>query len=162
MPPPQGDYWAVPEGTIGNLVNLFTAGGSYAEWHVVQDSKKPNAAALGPYDTYNAAEAVAQGFNKNPKSPAQNVANAIGLGGTTGLANKLQEPNLWVRVGEFVIGGMILYLGIKGLSAPAGAVVAAPVKGAASRLNKQALQSGSKKTVKKTVKKAAKKAVVVP
>jgi len=155
-----GDYWAVPEGTIGNLVNLFTAGGSYAEWHVVQDSKRPNKAALGPYDNYNAAEAVAQNFNKNPASPAQNAADAIGLGGTTGLANKLQSPNLWVRVAEFLVGGMILYLGVKGLSAPAGQVIAAPVKGAANKLNSQALKSGTKKTTRKTVRKAAERAAV--
>jgi hypothetical protein len=152
-----GDYWAVPEGTIGNLVNLFTAGGSYAQWHVVQDAKRPNNAAIGPFATYADADSVAQGFNKNPKSPAQNAANAIGLGGTTGLANKLQEPNLWVRVGEFLIGGMILYLGIKGLSAPAGQAVAAPVKGAARSLNNRAV---AKSTTKKTVKKAVERAAV--
>jgi hypothetical protein len=160
MPSTAGDYWAVPEGTIGNIVNLFSAGGSYAQWHVVQDSKRPNSSALGPYDTYNAAEAVAQNFNKNPASPAQNVADAIGLGGTTGLANKLQSPDLWVRVAEFLVGGMILYLGVKGLSAPAGQVLAAPVKGAARKVNNQALKSGTKKTVKKTVKRAAETAAV--
>jgi hypothetical protein len=154
----KGDYWAVPEGTIGNLVNQFSdAGGSYAQWHVVQDSKRPNKAAIGPFDTYNAAEAVAQNFNKNPKSPVQNVANAIGLGGATGLANKLQEPNLWVRVAEFMIGSMILYLGIKGLSAPAGQAVAAPVKAAARGINNKAV---AKSITKKAVtKKAVKRAV---
>jgi hypothetical protein len=154
-----GDYWAVPEGLVGNVVNWLSAGGSFAQWHVVQDVKKPNNAALGPYDTYAEANTVAQDFNKNPASPAQNAADAIGLGGTTGLANKLQEPNLWVRVGEFLIGGMILYLGIKGLSAPAGQAVAAPVKGAARSLNNRAV---AKSTTKKTVKKAVERAAVTP
>jgi hypothetical protein len=129
MPTGQGDYWAVPEGTIGNLVNLFTAGGSYAQWHVVQDSKQPNKAAIGPYATYADANAVAQGFNKNPKSPAQNAADAIGLGGTTGLANKLQSPNLWTRVAEFAVGGMLLYIGIRALAGQApGQTVSATAK----------------------------------
>jgi hypothetical protein len=160
MPPPQGDYWAVPEGTIGNLVNLFTAGGSYAQWHVVQDTKQPNKAAIGPYNTYAEANTVAQGFNKNPASPAQNAANAVGLGGTTELANKLQDPNLWVRVGEFLIGGMILYLGIKGLSAPAGQAVAAPVKKAASTA--KTLKPYKSTPIRSTTKKVAKKVVVTP
>lgn len=56
------------------------------------------------------------------------------VGGLEGIGDffaRLTEANTWLRVGEFAVGGILLYIGLKGLFPNAVSTVTAPVKKAA-------------------------------
>src|SRR6185437_3601210 len=70
----------------------------------------------------------------NPVSDAQNAltnSNANPLTDLNDLAHRLTEPHTWLRVGEFVIGGILVYIGIREAFPTQVAAVTAPVKSAA-------------------------------
>lgn len=78
----------------------------------------------GPYSTRAAAKAVADKYNKShvytipsPGNPLSGI-NAIG-----DFFNRLTQAQTWIRVGEVVAGGLLLYLGLKAVVTPAGANV---------------------------------------
>jgi hypothetical protein len=71
-------------------------------------------------------------FSPNPlKDPGQSGTDPLGIDAIGGFFNRLTEPNTWLRVGEFAIGGIILYVGLKAMFPTAvGGVGKAVKKGA--------------------------------
>jgi len=60
---------------------------------------------------------------------ASNIASDIpgldtGLGGISDFFSRLSDPNTWIRVAEFLGGGLVLYVGIKALTTPGSQPVA--------------------------------------
>jgi hypothetical protein len=103
---------------------------------------------LGPYNWANAQAAVAGakiGASEAPpgtnaigtaEGAASGVANLGGLAAIGDFFNRLTQGNTWLRVGEVVVGVLILYIGLKATTAqtPVGNAVksaTAPVKKAA-------------------------------
>lgn len=72
---------------------------------------------------------------KNPLHGITNtVGSAPGLGGIAAIGDffaRLTEPNTWVRIGEFVAGVILIYVGVKAMFPDAVKSVTAPVRGAA-------------------------------
>lgn len=54
----------------------------------------------------------------NPTSVAEGAGTAASAGES--LAEKLMSGALWTRVAEFIVGGLLLYLGLKAVVTPAG------------------------------------------
>jgi hypothetical protein len=109
---------------------LGLASAQTTAWHVVlvTGAAKVYAleqAGLTAYTSKAAATAAAgqQNINVNPKASANACQRptSTGLSGDAGwisyLACIVTSPQLYVRLAEGLVGGMILYLGIKGLSA---------------------------------------------
>lgn len=114
-------WWVVPEGFLGKLVNaLSNRGVTFNLWTVKQSSTKPTGAVAGPFSTQAQALQVAAKFNANPSNvpTLPNVASqsaTSALGGLNDLASRLEESQTWVRVGEAVVGGLLIYVGAKSL-----------------------------------------------
>jgi hypothetical protein len=80
-------------------------------------------------------KAAAQAFLKN--NPVRKVTHAVGaptLGGIQAigdLAARLTEGNTWIRIGEFVAGAILIYVGFKAMFPEVVNSVTAPAKTAA-------------------------------
>lgn len=63
------------------------------------------------------AEAKVPGLGEviNPLAGAEaNTYNAAGgVSGVTDFLSRLDQPNLWIRVGEFAVGMILLYVGLR-------------------------------------------------
>jgi hypothetical protein len=98
------------------------------------------------------AQAGANKYNRNPgkaggvdapgAAPGINAPNPFGTNPLSGiaaigdLANRLTQPNTWVRVGEFLAGGILLVIGVN-------AMTKGPVQSATSGT----IRSGAKKAI---------------
>jgi len=79
------------------------------------------------------APAVGAAANTLPNVPA--VTNPLDyLKDIGNVFDKLTDPHLWLRVGEFIAGGLLLYLGLK--SAMSGTAVASGTRQATSTAKK--------------------------
>lgn len=91
--------------------------GPPAVFTVKESVNKPTGAAAGPYSTQAEAQARANQLNgvaakTNPlTSPVTNPLTGVNAIGD--LAHRLTESSTWIRVGEFVAGGMLLFVGAK-------------------------------------------------
>lgn len=91
--------------------------GPPALFTVKESTTRPSGAAAGPYSTQAEAQAKANSLNHtaasaNPlTSPATNPLTGVNAIGD--LATRLTKSETWVRVGEFLAGGMLLYVGAK-------------------------------------------------
>jgi hypothetical protein len=73
----------------------------------------------GPYATEAEAKKV-----QNPQPSPENPVPALsGLNAIGDFFARLTEASTWIRVGEVVAGGLLLYVGVKALVTPAGANV---------------------------------------
>jgi hypothetical protein len=81
----------------------------------------------GGFATKLQAQAAANKYARNPDqaggvdapgvAPSINAPNPIsGLAAIGDLANKLTQPQLWIRVGEFLAGGVLLVIGLNALT----------------------------------------------
>lgn len=86
---------------------------------------------FGPYGTQDEAQArladAHVGGEGSPSYQSQlgqtiqnNIPGASALSGIAGFASDLTNKNVWIRVGEFLAGGIILYVGLKAVATPAG------------------------------------------
>ena len=90
---------------------------------------------------YQQARSVGQqpgGPNANLANPGSDVAaagaetgNITGLNALGSLANKAGQRNLWLRVAEFMLGGMFVYVSAKAIFPGTTNAVAQPVRKAA-------------------------------
>jgi hypothetical protein len=111
-------WWVIPEGAIGQITNNFTfAGDASTLYTVKQSTTRPPGAKAGPFTTQAQAQAQADTLNASgraasvaasPGAVLGNPLNAIG-----DLAHRLTESQTWIRVGEFIAGGLLLYVGAK-------------------------------------------------
>lgn len=127
--------------TPGSLFPVVGAGGE-VEWWVVNQvtrpggprgpqatnyrvvsttggTRPPNAVA-GPFTTQQQAVQWQTGANTAGNSPGSaiggigsSIANSTGIGAIGDLAHRLTESSTWIRVGEFIAGGLLLYVGAK-------------------------------------------------
>ncbi len=106
------EWWVIPQGTAGVIINRLI--GPPALFTVVSATSRPRGAVAGPYSTKAEAQGKADSLNHtaasaNPlTSPVTNP-----LTGIEDLAHRLTESFTWVRVGEFIAGSMLLYVGAK-------------------------------------------------
>lgn len=92
---------------------------------------------------YQQAKSVGQepgGPNANLANPGSDVnaageeaGNVTGINAIGAFFNKAQQRNAWLRVAEFGIGGMLLYVGAKALFPGTIQTVTAPAKKAAKK-----------------------------
>jgi len=93
------------------------------------------------------AQAAANRYNANPNPMQRGGVNAPSILGGTGLnpltgiaaigdlANRLTQPHLWVRVGEFLAGGVLLIIGLN-------AMTKGPLRSAATETTKKGIAIG--------------------
>jgi hypothetical protein len=90
------------------------------------------------YPSYAAAKAFADSWNKVAKPTVGNpVAGALtGVDAIGDFFHRLSEANTWSRVGEVLLGGILVYAGVKALSS--GTVASGAAKAATSPVKKAA------------------------
>jgi hypothetical protein len=77
------------------------------------------------YTTWFSTQQAAQSFNATQHGFASGQVPGIsGLAAIGDFFARLTQANTWIRVGEFVAGGLILYVGLKALVSPPGQQVA--------------------------------------
>jgi hypothetical protein len=92
---------------------------------------------------YNANPGQAGGVNAPGVAPGINAPNPLGNNPLTGLNaigdffQRLSQPATWVRVGEFIAGGLLLYVALN-------AMTRGPARSEAVRTTKQVLNAGKK------------------
>lgn len=86
---------------------------------VVQSAGTPDREVSGPYSTKAEAESYltsANNYGNNPVSAAgqaaSDAANATGLGAIGDFFSKLGNANTWVRVGQVIVGVILLAVGV--------------------------------------------------
>ena len=135
------DWWVVPEGTLGQLVDtfslngishLFGALGNQAVWTVQQsDTKPPHSADEGPFSSQSQAQAAATALNEKegilsdiqqlsgsadqPSSPSQ-LDSIPGLSQIGNFFGTLTQANTWERVGMGILGVMLIGVGVAKLT----------------------------------------------
>jgi hypothetical protein len=113
-----GGYYILPEtGTIQRQTNpLLAAGLKASGW-------------AGPYPTMAAAHtAINSGLPQKIKSDAGSLTGVNAIGS---FFNKLGQRNTWLRAGEFVVGGLFVYVSVKAMFPGAVQTVTKPAKKAA-------------------------------
>lgn len=140
-----------PGAARGNTFPQWGAGGgnagSAAGWNVKEATNALQKQALIQQGYYNwfVSESAAKTFISS-ESSAYGSGQAPGLTGLAAIGDffaRLTEASTWIRVGEFVGGGLILYVGLKAVVAPEGANVGA-------RTVKQTATSATRKLAKLT------------
>ena len=111
--------------------------GSSSGWNVIvanNDLEKTNDLANG-YDTWFTSRSAASNFISNESSTAGsgNLPGLTGIDAIGDFFHRLTEGETWTRVGEVVLGVILLYAGVKALTGAGSATKAAssPVKKAA-------------------------------
>lgn len=131
-PHPGNDYYEFPPtGSIQRQANPFLAEALIAAgWN-------------GPFSFAQAQQLAQEGFQGQANkagSPTSGslITGALGVGNPlTGvnavgdLAQRLTQKSTWIRVGEFVAGGILIYVGVKAFFPSVVATATAPVKKAA-------------------------------
>jgi hypothetical protein len=78
----------------------------------------------GPYATESAAKAA-----QNPTAAPNPTTDALtGIDAVGSFADRLTEASTWLRVGEFAVGAILLYIGLKSMFPQAVASATAPLK----------------------------------
>jgi hypothetical protein len=121
------EWWIVPEGILGQIVNGFSNGPSTINTivHAVQASARPRSAVGGPFTTETEADAAATDHNNAISGPLpQQIAQKVpAVSGVTDFLTRLTEPSLWMRVFEGAVGGfLILAAANHMMSNPAGKI----------------------------------------
>ena len=110
-------WWVIPEGFLGQLQNAFTVGPALHVYTVKESVNKPTGAVAGPFTTRALAQAEATHLsNTSGLATPPNIAGAVAQGsipGVSDIAHRLTEQSTWIRVGEFVAGIILLYVGGK-------------------------------------------------
>lgn len=111
-------WWVIPEGFLGKLVNALGPGISLNLYTVKQSATQPPGAVAGPYPTQAQAQAKATALNQ----AGSNVATLpnIGAGAAQSAVSSVTQgiftqQTFWSRVGESVAGAILLYVGAKAL-----------------------------------------------
>lgn len=137
-----GQWWIVREGTLGQIVSSFAPSQFFdlsVQWTVKQSATRPNASAKGPYPSQAAARQAADQLNSQESglgpaaaAAAKAAASAAATAtGTTGLVSRLEQGSTWVRVGEVLLGVLLIGIGLAHLTGAQNliskAVKAAPI-----------------------------------
>lgn len=112
-------WWIVREGTLGQIVSSFDPGqitDLSVQYHVVQDAKKPNSSALGPYPTRSAAQAAADAQNAGQSglAPAAAAAAKAAVSSASPIGGLFQGA-IWLRVAEVAIGVILIGIGLNAM-----------------------------------------------
>jgi hypothetical protein len=111
-------WWVIPEGGLGQLVNNFTFAGDAKNIYTVKESTtRPSGAVGNPFSTQAEAQTRADQLNAGAraKTAALNpIGNPLtGVNAIGDLATRLTKSETWIRVGEFLAGAMLLFIGVK-------------------------------------------------
>jgi preprotein translocase subunit SecF len=129
-----GQWFVVPQVPAGNALAVH-----YAVKEATPDSaayQQWQAAGYVETVTQAQAQAVAAKLNKDvAKQTAvpglDNLHPLTGIDAVGDFFSRLTEPNTWLRIGEFAIGGILLYVALKAMFPGAVSSVTGPVKTAA-------------------------------
>lgn len=112
------NWWVVPEGFLGQLQTAFTVGPVLHIYTPKQSTLKPPGAVAGPFATQAEAQAKADELNKSGVATPGNIAKQAASSALTSL-NPLApvfQANIWMRVGEFIIGIVLIGVGLAKLT----------------------------------------------
>lgn len=113
------EWWVVPEGFVGQLVSGFSLQGPALHLYTIkQSSSKPPGAVAGPFSSQSEAETQAVSLNKGGVATPGNIAKQAVSSALTS-ANPFAgfyQQNLWLRVGEFVLGVILIGVGLAKLT----------------------------------------------
>lgn len=112
------NWWVVPEGLLGQLQTAFTVGPVLHIYTPKQSPTKPPGAVAGPFSSQQEAQAKADELNKSGVATPANIGKQAVSSALTSL-NPLApvfQANIWLRVGEFVIGIVLLGVGLAKLT----------------------------------------------
>jgi hypothetical protein len=117
---PVSNWWISREGTVGQIVSSFDPRqltDLSVQWHVVQDSTKPNATSQGPYPTQAAAQAQADSLNKGESGLAPAAKAAV-----TDTVGKVNVGNLILRGAEILLGIVLIAVGLEHITGSENAI----------------------------------------
>jgi hypothetical protein len=115
-------WWVVPEGSIGQIVNIFSNGPSTTHQivHAVQSAGKPANVIAGPFSSESEAAASALAYNKKisgplPQQVAAEAGSALNLTGLAAIGDffhRFTEASTWMRVGTALLGVILIAVGM--------------------------------------------------
>ena len=100
-----GTWWVVP--VPGGIAR--TGPSASALYQAVQAASRPAGTVAGPFSTQAAAEAW---ISAKDKSPITVPSPLTGLNAIGDFFNKLGEANTWIRVGEVLLGVVLIAVGV--------------------------------------------------
>ncbi len=112
------EWWVIPEGFLGQLQNAFTVGPALHVYTTKQSNTKPPGAVAGPFSTQQEAQTQATALSKGGVATPGNIAKQATSSALTSLnpfAGVFQQ-NIWLRVGEFVLGVLLIGVGLAKLT----------------------------------------------
>jgi hypothetical protein len=125
--PGQGATGIVPPSQLNQFPQWGVGGGSpgsAAGWNVQEahNALEKQSLIQQGYLVWFTSEADAKAFISEESSTfgSGNVPGLTGLAAIGDFFARLTEANTWLRVGEFVAGGLILYVGLKAIVTPEG------------------------------------------
>jgi hypothetical protein len=121
------DSLTYPQYLILNT-ELHTGIGLHGPFHSLEDADK-FARSMG--QTPQAPIPGAAAVGDTPQQAASNAAGLTGVNAIGSFFNKLGQGNMWRRAGEFVIGGILVYVGMRNMFPEQVGAITRPVKTAA-------------------------------
>ena len=113
------NWWVIPEGFAGQLISGFSLQGPALHLYTVKQSNvKPPGAVAGPFSSQQEAQTQADSLNKTGVATPGNIgkqAVSSALTSANPFAGFYQQ-NLWLRVGEFVLGVLLIGVGLAKLT----------------------------------------------
>lgn len=137
-PPGQQAWWVIPEGFAGQLIGGFSTTGPMLHLYTVKQSNTPPPGEVaGPFTNQLQAQAAANKLNATGVATPGNVAGQLtGVNAIGDFFQRLTQTSTWIRVAEFVAGGLLIYMG--GSAILRGTAAGNAAKGAASKGKKLA------------------------
>lgn len=126
---------------LATVVGPMTAAQFTAKYGNPDNTVNP----AGGFKTRLQAQAAASKYNTNPgkaggvaaPSVAQGIGNPLsGIAAIGDLANRLTQPNTWIRVGEFIAGTILVIIGLN-------AITKGPAREAATSTAKKGAKLGA-------------------
>lgn len=118
---------------------------TYAEYLMLNAELHSGIGLHGPYNSLQEADRFARSLGQTPQSPipgaaavgttpqqaAGNVAGLTGINAVGSFADRLTQGNTWRRAGEFGIGGILMYVGMRNMFPTQVGAITTPIKNAA-------------------------------
>lgn len=110
------EWWVIPEGFAGQLVQGFSPQGPALHIYTVkQATTKPAGAVAGPFSTQAEAQQQADTLNVGGTATPGNIASAAAASAAGSPLAPLFQSQIWLRVLEVVAGLVILAIGLNAL-----------------------------------------------
>jgi hypothetical protein len=110
------EWWVIPEGFAGQLVQGLSPGGPALHVYTVKQSATPPPGQVaGPYSTQAEAQAQATALNQGSTATPAHIAQASASSISSSILGPLFQSNIWLRVAEVLIGVVLIGIGLNAM-----------------------------------------------